>query len=91
MSVSTDIAALGENENFVAFNAHWGFAFFVLTVAQHFHAPMDWVVGAAVVLAAAKEFYFDPKYETAPPQNVWPDGAMDFAGYMTGVGLALLI
>jgi hypothetical protein len=82
VSLSSVVAKLGENSNFVAFNAHWGFAYFVTSHIPH--GP--WFLIPALV-AAFKEFVFDPHYETNPPQNIWPDGAMDFAGYATGIAL----
>ena len=88
MALKTFIAGLGENPNFVAFNAHWGFAFFVITIAAHFHAPIWWVAGAAVALAGFKEYYEDKHFELAPPQS-FKDNTLDFAGYLIGIGLGL--
>jgi len=91
VSLASFIASTGENENFVAFMAHSGFAFFVLVLAACFHLPMLFVAGTAAVLAATKEFIFDPQNETAPPQNIWPDGALDFSGYATGIIVGFVI
>ena len=69
--------------NFIAFNAHWGFAFFVMTQAHG-----SWTMAVVgVLLAAGKEFWFDPRYEVG--QN-FKDGLMDFAGYLTGIILGLM-
>jgi hypothetical protein len=75
------IATIGQNPNFIAFNAHWGFAYFAVTVG------VPWYV--AIIAAAVKEFWFDPRYET--DQNIWPDGALDFTGYLTGIVLRMLV
>ena len=66
---------IAESSEFIAFNAHWGFAFFLMALAAHLHASIVVVTVALVLLAAVKEFYIDVKYETDPPQNIWPDGA----------------
>lgn len=85
MSVATFIAALGLNSEFVAFNAHWGFAFFVMTLAAVLHLPLIPVAIAALALAAFKEFYFDVKYE----KDTYIDGLYDFGGYAFGLSLGL--
>lgn len=90
MRLSSFIASTGENEDFVAFMAHSGFAFFVLTIAAHWHAKLLVVAVVATGLAALKEFYFDVHYETTPPQT-YADGALDFSGYVTGIILGVLI
>jgi hypothetical protein len=83
------IAKIGQNPDFIAFNAHWGFAFFALTLASRLGAPLMYFSIASLALAAVKEFWFDPRYET--DQNIWPDGALDFAGYAAGIALALVL
>lgn len=90
MSLSSFIASTGENENFVAFMAHSGFGFFVLTLAAHLHAPLLAVAVVAAGLAALKEFWFDIHFETSPPQT-YADGALDFSGYLTGIILGGLV
>ena len=89
MSLSTIVAKLGENNDFVAFNAHWGFAYFVVSNAAH-HLPLWPVALTALVAAALKEFAFDAHYETNPPQTM-RDNVQDFAGYAAGVLLAVLM
>jgi hypothetical protein len=90
MSLSSFIAGLGDNQNFLAFNAHWGFAFFLMTLAAHFHVALIPVALVLSGIACVKEFWFDVKYETNPPQNYW-DGLGDWAGYALGIALAFLI
>jgi hypothetical protein len=89
MSIGSTIAEIGENPDFIAFNAHWGFAFFALTAAARFHLPYWPCAVVALALAAVKEFWFDPRYET--DQNIWPDGVEDFVGYATGIALAAVL
>jgi uncharacterized protein YfiM (DUF2279 family) len=86
MSVASLIAKVGQSPNFIAFNAHWGFSFFAMTAAARAHVPLAIAGGACLAVAAVKEFWFDPRYET--DQDVWPDGAEDFGGYAAGVLLA---
>lgn len=86
-SIIAWIAKLGQTTDFVAFNAHWGFAFFVMQLAHGNKVA----AGAALILAAAKEFWFDPRYEVNPPQKIWPDGVLDFSGYLFGIALGTFI
>lgn len=74
------IASIGQNPDFIAFMAHSGFAYFAV------HHGLPWWI--AVPTAALKEFWFDPRFETN--QKIWPDGALDFAGYGVGIALGLL-
>ena len=77
------IARIGTNPTFIAFNAHWGFAFFV----THW-LPHAWPSAAACLAAAAvKEFWFDATYES-PPQP-FMDNLTDFGGYAVGVVVVL--
>jgi hypothetical protein len=86
MSIVSFIADTGENPNFVAFMAHSGVAFFVMTL---FHG--SWIAAAVCIgLALAKEYGFDLRYETTPPQTI-EDSTMDFAGYLTGIVLGVLL
>lgn len=80
------IGQVGENPDFIAFNAHWGFAFFAMAVAAMFGVHFVTAALVGLGLAALKEFWFDPRYETA--QSIWPDGAEDFGGYAFGIALA---
>ncbi len=89
-SISSFIARIGESPSFVAFMAHSWFAFGVLAILAHFGVPLWATVPVAIALAAWKEFWFDLRYEQHPPQTL-ADSALDFAGYMAGVGLALCI
>jgi hypothetical protein len=91
MSLKTFIAGLGENADFVAFNAHWGFAFFVASLAFWLHVTPIWpVIAACAALAAFKEFYFDKHFELTPTQD-FAANLLDWSGYMLGLGLWLVI
>lgn len=78
--MSSWVAKVGESPDFVAFMAHSGFAYFCV------HHGLPWWL--ALILAAAKEFVFDIRYEKNPPQT-YTDGALDFMGYAVGVGLGV--
>ena len=84
------VARIGESPTFVAFMAHMWFAFGVLAILAHFGVTLWATVPVGVVLAGCKEFWFDLRYERHPPQTL-ADSALDFAGYMAGVGLAVLV
>ncbi|MHB8414009.1 MAG: hypothetical protein ACYDB1_01245 [Acidiferrobacteraceae bacterium] len=87
--VSTFVAALGENPNFVAFMAH-GFAAAYISSRFPHGLPRLIASGAAVVVAAVKEFWFDLRYEKTPPQT-FHDSLLDFIGYMTGLVVGNLV
>ena len=81
-TVTAWIAKVGVNPDFIAFNAHAGFAYALVHT-------FGWRAALVVIpAAAAKEFWFDATYEV--PKQTFSDNAMDFAGYATGVVLALL-
>ena len=50
-----------------------------MTLATLHHTVLWHSAAVALALAAVKEFVIDPRFETDPPQNVWPDGAIDFS------------
>jgi hypothetical protein len=77
------IATVGVNPNWIAFNAHCWFSYAVAFTFPHLFV---WIPMALV--AGVKEFYFDKHFES-PPQT-FIDNVEDFAGYMTGLGLAIL-
>lgn len=79
--MSNLLSTVGENPDFIAFNAHLGAAF----IAVSFGVPI-WLV---LLLAAIKEFWLDIKYETNPPQT-YLDGLLDFSGYLAGALLTFL-
>ena len=87
MTIQSKIAALGENPVFIAAMAHCWFAFAVVTVLAHY-LTTALVVVCCLALAAGKEFWFDLKYETTPPQTVM-DSLIDFAGYAAGMTIAV--
>ncbi len=80
------ISGIGENPTFIAFMAHSGVAATVLLLFSGWHQYA--AAGVAVILAGAKEFLYDLKYETTPPQTL-AMSAGDFAGYLTGIAFAL--
>jgi len=81
------IARLGQNPQFVASFAHAGVAFILV---EHLPGnPLYWALGMTAY-ALVKEYYFDPKFETNPPQTFW-DNTLDFATYMIGAWSAYLI
>lgn len=83
--ITEDIAKLGENLNFIAFMAHAGYAFFCMAMfTLHLHFYLIPSLGFLTASAVLKEFWFDLKYETNPPQT-WKDSALDFIGYGTGI------
>ena len=87
MSLQSTFSKIAESPNFIAFNAHFGFAFATATAALHYGAALRWVVIVGVALAALKEFWIDLKYETDPPQT-FGDSLGDFVGYMVGLDIA---
>lgn len=73
-----------------AFNAHWAWSYFVVfTVAVK---RPHWLIATVIVsilVAAFKEFYLDKHYETT--KQTFRMNLFDFAGYMFGLVLALLL
>ncbi|MDE2022277.1 MAG: hypothetical protein KGI71_05205 [Patescibacteria group bacterium] len=85
------IARLGQNEAFVAFMAHCWFAFaFVYVPVAKWHLSLGIFVLAGVIGAGIKEFAFDARYETNPPQT-FEDDLTDFTGYCVGILLAIIV
>ena len=84
MTLSSFVAKTGENPNFVAFMAHFGFGFFVMAILSRLGILVWLSAPACIIVAAVKEFWFDLRYEKTPPQTV-RDSAMDFAGYLPGI------
>ena len=76
--ITSFIATLGTNPIWIAANAHFWFAAFLMHVTHNFY-----LLAAIVVAAAIKEFWFDAKYETDPVQTNF-DNWTDFAGYVGG-------
>ena len=75
-----------QNREFIAFMAHWGFTFFLMTMAYNLHMRLIPVALGLVILAGIKELW-DIKYETNHP--FWPVSVVDFAGYLFGIWLGL--
>ncbi|MGH8280691.1 MAG: hypothetical protein ACRERZ_00720 [Gammaproteobacteria bacterium] len=80
------LSQTGENPAFIAFNAHCWFACSVILATK----GNPWVAGIGIVVAGLKEFWFDMRYETTPPQT-FGDSLEDFSGYMIGLVIALLV
>lgn len=77
---------------FVATNSHWlgGYAIVVTPVALFSSERGMWIAAAVLVpVAAFKEFYIDPHYETADESGGDSGDVIDFVGYMAGMVLAL--
>jgi hypothetical protein len=84
------IARLGQSPGFVTAMAHAWFAYAVIATCAHFGLTLWIAAPAAVMLAAAKEYGFDLKYETNPPQTV-VESTQDFIEYLAGIVLAMLV
>jgi hypothetical protein len=83
---SNFIARMGQNIQFVAFFAHAGVAALVVE-----HSPHRWIVAGAVMVAGGiKEYWFDARDETDPPQTFW-DNTEDFVGWTTGAILGAFL
>lgn len=79
--LSAWLAAIGMNIQFVAFMAHAGVTFSLVTLF-----PRWWAVGAVVVWASWKEFYFDARNEV--PKQTLADNVQDWLGYVPFAFLA---
>ena len=79
------LASIGQNIQFVAFMAHFGCSYALVATFHYWPVPLS-----VIVLSAIKEFWYDAKYETDPPQTAL-DGWEDFAGYAIGVIAAWFI
>ena len=86
-SLAAEIAKIGESQNFVTAMAHCWFACSVVLILAHWGLTAWVSAPLCVALAAGKEFWFDLKYETTPPQTVM-DSVIDFAGYSAGMLIA---
>jgi len=84
-TLSSWVSKLGQSMQFVAFWAHFGVAALVVEHTPH-HSLM---VGIVAALAAVKEFWYDAKYETNPPQT-FLDNLEDWLGWTLGAILGLL-
>lgn len=70
--------------NTVAQSAHFFSALSVALLCQHFRLPTLWWMIAGVIVAAAKEFYYDYHFESAP---VCGSSLEDFAFYAAGLAV----
>ena len=90
MSLTSWIAATGENATFVTYMAHMWFAWSVVVSWPHLSLiERVFIAGVVTVVALGKELIFDMRYELNPPQTI-ADGLRDFAGYVTGAWGAVL-
>ena len=85
-TLSSWVSKLGQSMQFVAFWAHFGVA--ALVVEHMPHKLLAVVIVAA--LAAVKEFWYDAKYETNPPQT-FLDNLEDWLGWTLGAVVGLLL
>lgn len=90
MKLAAFIAELGENPNFIAFNAHCWFAYASVFTLASFGVDALPVCAAVIVAAGIKEFWFDATQEKDPPQT-FLDNLEDFAGYAGGALLAVAV
>ncbi len=89
-NLAAQVGKIGEMPAFITAMAHCWFAFSFLAVAARYGLTL-WVAAPLfVALAAAKEFFFDLKFETTPPQTIF-SSAEDFAEYMLGVLLSIVV
>lgn len=88
MSLSDWIAKIGTNNYWVAANAHFWFAWALVTTFNVSFGVRITLVVVIALLAAWKEFYFDARFETAPKQTSF-DNWTDWAGYTGGALLGL--
>ncbi len=84
------IAKLGESPAFVAAMAHAWFAYSVLATCVHFGLTLWVATPVALLLVGGKEYVFDLRWETTPPQTVW-DSTQDAIEYLAGIALALIV
>ena len=84
------IAKIGESPVFVTAMAHAWFAYSVLATCAHFGLTLWVAAPGTCMLVAAKEYWFDLRYETTPKQTVW-DSTQDAIEYAAGIALALII
>ena len=84
--ISAWISALGQSMQFVAWWAHVGAANLVVS-----HCGSHMLLAAIIVTIAGaiKEFVFDAKYETNPPQTML-DNIEDFSGWVVGAWLPVV-
>ena len=90
MSIQSEIAKVGQSPEFIVAMAHAWFACSVLLILSHWGLTLWIGAPVCVAIAGAKEFWFDLRYETLPRETVL-DSALDFAEYMAGLALAVLI
>lgn len=87
MSISSFVARVGSNPQFVAFNAHWGCTtIFLAALHKWAHPPMLPLILGVVLAAGVKEFWFDAREEA---DQTFLDNLEDFLGYMVGVAAYL--
>jgi len=85
-SISSLIAELGQSIQFVAACAHFFAAgYFVML----FHKHAIWVALIITGAASIKEFWFDAKYETSPPQT-FTDEIEDWTSWIVGAWLPII-
>ena len=89
-TVAAEVAKVGETPNFITAMAHMWFACSALLILAHYGLTLWIGAPLCVALAAGKEFWFDLRYETTPPQTVFMSAA-DFAEYLAGIAVAILI
>lgn len=84
------IAKLGQSPVFVTAMAHAWFAYAVIATSAHFGLTLWVATPVALLLVAGKEYWFDLRYETKPPQTVI-ESTQDFVEYLAGIALAVSV
>lgn len=87
-ALSSLVSKIGQNSTFIAFMAHSGFAYFVVSLFSGMHQYVAAVV--CFIVFAIKEFFYDIKFEQNPPQT-FMDSSDDFTGYLIGIIVSLAI
>ncbi len=88
--MTNPIAKLGQSQVFVTAMAHAWFAYAVIATCVHFGINVWLLILPCVLIAAGKEYWFDLRYETKPPQTVI-ESTQDFLEYLAGIALALIV
>lgn len=81
-----------DNPTFLAEMAHFAWAYGILLTAALFSATRRQLVGlvaAFFAFAVAKEFWYDLTFEL--PNDTLAGSALDFAVYLVGLAVALLV
>jgi len=87
MKIFQWIAKTGSNPSFIAFMAHFWFAYALVLTAAGFKFGFKTAM-IVLLVAMVKEFWFDKHYETG---QSFRDNLLDWVGYAGGSVLAIII